>query len=236
MTLTTIRPLTGLDDMDNLRSTAQAVWGSGADDMVSSDYLMALSHCGGYIAGAYSPDGLMIGCSFGMLARHRGDWCLHSHITGVLPGIQNMGIGTLIKQHQREWAIDNDLSAITWTFDPLVRRNAWFNIAHLGAEAVEFHENFYGPLNDDINGDDETDRLLARWDIRPSRRQPAPNALSLLIPTPPDIVTLRTTDPEGARQWRRTMREQLSGALITHEICSFTSDGSYVLSRKISDD
>ena len=117
-----------------------------------------------------------------------------------------------------------------------MRRNAWFNIAHLGAEAVEFHENFYGPLNDDINGDDETDRLLARWDIRPSRRQPAPNALSLLIPTPPDIVTLRTTDPEGARQWRRTMREQLSGALITHEICSFTSDGSYVLSRKISDD
>lgn len=178
----------------------------------------------------------MIGCSFGMLARHRGDWCLHSHITGVLPGMQNTGIGTLIKQHQREWAIDNDLSAITWTFDPLVRRNAWFNIAHLGAEAVEFHENFYGPLNDDINGDDETDRLLARWDIRPSRRQPAPNALSLLIPTPPDIVTLRTTDPEAARHWRRTMREQLSDALITHEICSFTSDGSYVLSRKISDD
>ena len=232
MTSTTIRPLTGLDDMDNLRSTAQAVWGSGADDMVSSDYLMALAHCGGYIAGAYSPDGLMIGCSFGMLARHRGDWCLHSHITGVLPGAQNMGIGTLIKQHQREWAIDNGLSAITWTFDPLVRRNAWFNIAHLGAEAVEFHENFYGPLNDDINGDDETDRLLARWDIRPSQRQPAPNALSILIPTPPDIVTLRTTDPEAARQWRRTMREQLSGALVTHEICSFTSDGSYVLSPK----
>ena len=143
-----------------------------------------------------------------------------------------MGIGTLIKQHQREWAIDNGLSAITWTFDPLVRRNAWFNIAHLGAEAVEFHENFYGPLNDDINGDDETDRLLARWDIRPSQRQPAPNALSLLIPTPPDIVTLRTTDPEAARQWRRTMREQLSGALVTHEMCSFTSDGSYVLSLK----
>lgn len=236
MTLTTIRPLTGLDDMDNLRSTAQSVWGANAANMVSSDYLMALSHCGGYIAGAYSPDGLMIGCSFGMLARHRGDWCLHSHITGVLPGMQNTGIGTLIKQHQREWAIDNDLSAITWTFDPLVRRNAWFNIAHLGAEAVEFHENFYGPLNDDINGDDETDRLLARWDIRPSRRQPAPNALSLLIPTPPDIVTLRTTDPEAARHWRRTMREQLSDALITHEICSFTSDGSYVLSRKISDD
>jgi len=232
MTSTTIRPLTGLDDMDNLRSTAQSVWGSGADDMVSSDYLMALAHCGGYIAGAYSPDGLMIGCSFGMLARHRGDWCLHSHITGVLPGMQNTGIGTLIKQHQREWAIDNGLSAITWTFDPLVRRNAWFNIAHLGAEAVEFHENFYGPLNDDINGDDETDRLLARWDVRPSQRQPAPNALSLLIPTPPDIVTLRTTDPEAARQWRRTMREQLSGALITHEICGFTSDGSYVLSPK----
>ena len=146
--------------------------------------------------------------------------------------MQNTGIGTLIKQHQREWAIDNGLSAITWTFDPLVRRNAWFNIAHLGAEAVEFHENFYGPLNDDINGDDETDRLLARWDIRPSQRQPAPNALSLLIPTPPDIVTLRTTDPEAARQWRRTMREQLSGALITHEICGFTSDGSYVLSPK----
>ena len=231
MTSTTIRPLAGLDDMDNLRSIAQAVWGSGADDMVSSDYLMALAHCGGYIAGAYSPDGSMIGCSFGMLARHRGDWCLHSHITGVLPGAQNMGIGTLIKQHQREWAIDNGLSAITWTFDPLVRRNAWFNIAHLGAEAVEFHENFYGPLNDDINGDDETDRLLARWDIGTDRvRRNEDDALFLA--TPEDIVQLRRSDQTSARAWRLNMREQLSRAFQTHEVTGFTKDGSYVLTPR----
>lgn len=230
-----IRVLHRLDEMHQLQACADLVWGSGTGNMVSADYLMALAHSGGYIAGAFhtetSGNEIMVACSFGMLAQHRGDWCLHSHITGVLPTLQNSGLGTAMKNHQKQWALDAGLTAITWTFDPLVRRNAWFNIERLGAHAVEFHINFYGPLNDDINGDDETDRLLARWDIRTERvRQDERDVI--VIETPEDIVQLRKSDQAAARAWRLNMREQLSRAFVTHEITGFRTDGSYVLTPR----
>ncbi|MEY3617512.1 MAG: hypothetical protein RL726_210, partial [Actinomycetota bacterium] len=141
-----VRELRGLDEMEALRRTAGAVWGGSASDMVSSDFLMALAHAGGYIAGAFDDD-RMVGCSFGMLAKHGQQWCLHSHITGIVPEMQNSGLGARLKLHQRDWARDKSLRAITWTFDPLVRRNGWFNLRRLGARAIEYHENFYGALN-----------------------------------------------------------------------------------------
>ena len=228
-----IRLASSLADMQLVRQTADRVWGLGTGDMVSADYLMALSHSGGYISGAFSADDdqTMVACSFGMLARHRDDWCLHSHITGVRPELQNSGLGTAMKNHQKQWALDAGLAAITWTFDPLVRRNAWFNIERLGANAVEFHINFYGPLNDEINGDDETDRLLARWNID-SPRARTTDSDAIFIETPEDIVQLRRTDPDAARAWRLKIRHELSKAFTTHEVTGFTSEGSYTLTPR----
>ena len=231
-----IRVLHHLNEMQQLQACTDLVWGPGTGNMVSADFLMALSHAGGYVSGAFTSTDAgeeMVACSFGMLAQHRGDWCLHSHITGVLPTLQNSGLGTAMKNHQKQWALDAGLAAITWTFDPLVRRNAWFNIERLGANAVEFHINFYGPLNDDINGDDETDRLLARWDIR-SERVRGNETDSIVLQTPGDIVQLRRSDQTSARAWRLNMREQLSRAFKTHEVTGFTKDGSYVLTPRNS--
>ena len=231
-----IRVLHHLDEMKQLQDCANQVWGPGTGDMVSADFLMALSHAGGYVSGAFTSTEsgeVMVACSFGMLAQHRGDWCLHSHITGVNPTLQNSGLGTAMKNHQKQWALDAGLTAITWTFDPLVRRNAWFNIERLGANAVEFHINFYGPLHDEINGDDETDRLLARWDIRTERVR-GNETDSIVLETPEDIVQLRRSDQASARAWRLNMREQLSRAFQTHEVTGFTKDGSYVLTPRNS--
>jgi len=33
---------------------------------------------------------------------------------------------------------------IAWTYDPLIRRNAYFNLVKLGARPVEYLRNFYG--------------------------------------------------------------------------------------------
>ena len=235
-TESSIRVLHRLDEMQQLRSTADRVWGSGTGEMVSADFLMALSHAGGYVAGAFVENAngseSMVACSFGVLARHRDDWCLHSHITGVVAELQNSGLGGRLKNHQKQWALDAGLTAITWTFDPLVRRNAWFNIERLGANAVEFHVDFYGPLDDEINGDDETDRLLARWDIRESSIRDVDPATTLSIETPADIVALRRADPVAARAWRLKMRQQLGAAFVSHEITGFTSSGSYLLTPK----
>src|SRR3712207_7442617 len=62
------------------------------------------------------------------------------------------------KLHQRAWAIARGVHEVAWTFDPLVARNAWFNLTKLGARATEYLPNFYGPMDDGINGADESDR------------------------------------------------------------------------------
>ena len=49
------------------------------------------------------------------------------------------------------WALERGLSEVTWTFDPLVRRNAWFNIEVLGGHITEYVPNFYGTMSDSIN-------------------------------------------------------------------------------------
>ena len=83
---------------------------------------------------------------------------MHSHITGVLPGLQSQGLGRLLKQHQREWALAREVGHITWTFDPLVARNAHFNLRVLGARVTEYLVDHYGPMDDGVNRGDETDR------------------------------------------------------------------------------
>jgi predicted GNAT superfamily acetyltransferase len=218
--------------------------------MVSPDFLMALAHTGGYVAGLFETSvtpidrsGIessrgMLGCSFGMLARFEDAYVLHSHITGVIDSAQHKGLGRRLKQHQRAWAMENGLAAITWTFDPLVRRNGWFNLHCLGATAEQFHVNFYGPLGDEINGSDETDRLLAHWDLSSEHVTRAthgalpahdPEPGDVLIATPANIVEIRRHDPQTAHKWRSTMRSQLVDAFETSHIVGMTNDGAYVL-------
>ena len=240
-----VRILHTRDEMVSLLQVADAVWGPPAGSMVSPDFLMALAHTGGYVAGLFDvshsqqPDHhQMVGCSFGMLGRFRDHLVLHTHITGVIHSLQHRGLGRTLKQHQRSWARDNDLSAITWTFDPLVRRNGWFNLHCLGATAEEYHIDFYGPLGDAINGADESDRLLAHWDISSTRAHRAaerplptsePQPGDVLVATPSDIVELRRSDPVLARQWRTTLREQLVDAFDSSHIVGMTHDGAYVV-------
>jgi len=51
------------------------------------------------------------------------------------------------------------------TFDPLLRRNAWFNLGRLGAVGTEYFVDFYGEVTDGVN-DPETDRLAVTWNLR----------------------------------------------------------------------
>src|SRR5437763_17197337 len=56
-----------------------------------------------------------------------------------------------------------------WTTDPLIRRNAYFNLAKLGAEAPQYLVDFYGEMRDAFNAGDESDRLLIRWRLDSER-------------------------------------------------------------------
>jgi predicted GNAT superfamily acetyltransferase len=74
-------------------------------------------------------------------------------------------VGFALKLHQRAWALRRGVSSISWTFDPLIRRNAYFNVAKLAAQPTEYLTNFYGDMRDGINRGDDTDRLLVRWEL-----------------------------------------------------------------------
>ena len=225
-----IRTIGDASEMASIVTVFQQVWGS-VTPIVGVELLCAISHAGGYVAGVFDSDNI-IGASFGFLARHSGEDALHSHVTGVLPGVQHSGIGRSIKNHQRDWAAARGIDWITWTFDPLVRRNAWFNIEVLGAHVAEYLVDFYGPMTDAINAHDESDRLLVAWrtDDRSSRPNPAGPTERFEVATPDDIVVLRRTDQPAAIDWRRTVRSRLAPMIAAGgTVTGFTRDGSYVV-------
>jgi predicted GNAT superfamily acetyltransferase len=90
-------------------------------------------------------------------------------MTGVDPSSQKTGVGFALKLHQRWWALNHGLERVEWTFDPLVRRNSYFNLVKLGAQIVDYHVNFYGDMADGINSGDESDRVVVSWDLASQR-------------------------------------------------------------------
>jgi predicted GNAT superfamily acetyltransferase len=164
---------------------------------VTAELLRALSHAGHYVAGAWAGERLAGAC-MGFLSvpggTHGGGRALHSHIAGVAPGTQRRGVGFALKLHQRAWALDHGLPLAVWTFDPLVARNAWFNLTKLGADASEYLPDFYGPMTDAINAGDASDRLLVAWRLD-ERKVAAACAGS---PAEPDPEALRAAGAQVA--------------------------------------
>src|SRR3954453_19934097 len=103
-----IRTVESPDDMAAIVTVFQQVWGTTVP-IVTVELLRAMAHSGGYVAAVYDTDRL-IGASFGFPARHHGAPALHSHVTGILPGLQHTGVGRSIKLHQRDWAAARDIA------------------------------------------------------------------------------------------------------------------------------
>jgi predicted GNAT superfamily acetyltransferase len=98
---------------------------------------------------------------------------LHSHILGVVANSQTAGIGFDLKQDQRRWCRERGVPVVEWTTDPLVRRNAYFNLTKLGARASRYLVNFYGTMSDGLNAGEESDRLLISWELDSPRAKAA---------------------------------------------------------------
>jgi predicted GNAT superfamily acetyltransferase len=137
------------------------VWGARSpDQLINVATMRALAHSGNYVVGAYR-DGRLLAASVAFF----GVGHLHSHITGVDRTGQSAGVGYALKQHQRAWALARGIPAVRWTYDPLVRRNAYFNLHKLGAAAREYLPDFYGAMDDGTNTGDTTDRLYVSWEL-----------------------------------------------------------------------
>jgi predicted GNAT superfamily acetyltransferase len=128
------------------------------------------------------------------------------------------GVGYAMKLWQRAICLENGIAEIRWTFDPLVRRNAYFNLVKLGARVVDYRPDFYGEMDDIVNAGDRSDRFEVSWlldsdDVAAALLgtpavQAGPEGLVVL---PEDYDTLRREDPATARRWRERVRAQLAG-------------------------
>jgi predicted GNAT superfamily acetyltransferase len=166
-----IRDVHDLDDIRAISELFDRVWGSKADDpLMATGMLRALTHAGNYTAAAFRDDA-MVGAVTGFLGQDDDGAYLHSHILGVSDRHRGGNVGFALKQHQRAWVLARGMRKVTWTFDPLVRRNAFFNMQKLGANAGEYLVRFYGTMHDEINAGDETDRLLIVWQLDQPRAE-----------------------------------------------------------------
>lgn len=200
-----IRPLDTVDAVHLASAVLAEVWGGDRGGM-PPNLLRALAHSGNYAVGLYEGE-RMVGASvafFGAPAERS----MHSHITGVLPDHQSQGLGRVLKRHQQEWALARDVGRITWTFDPLVARNAHFNLRVLGTRVTEYLVNHYGPMDDGVNRGDETDRIMVSWALAaPPVPTPGDEQVVASVEIPHDIETMRREAPADAAAWRRRVRE-----------------------------
>jgi predicted GNAT superfamily acetyltransferase len=248
----TVRQLTEHKELHAAQRLYESIWRSSTPP-VTAELMRALIKSGNYVAGAFDGEDLVGACA-GFCAPPSQS-TLHSHIAGVAPGMRGRNIGHALKLDQREWALARGIRAITWTFDPLVRRNAHFNLAKLGATATEYLPDLYGQMCDDINGGGASDRLLVTWDLTAA----APRVVSatgvvalgisadglpvrgtcagdtVLVAVPSDVETLRATNPAAATEWRHAVREVLGGLLAAGgRVTGFDRSGWYVVERNVS--
>lgn len=197
--------------------------------------IVAFAHAGNYVSAAYSRDdpAEMIGVTIGFFGQPLGT-VMHSHIAGVRHEHIGHGAGSAMKLHQRLWCLRLGITEMTWTFDPLIARNAYFNFQRLGVSMVEYLEDFYGQMRDGVNAGQASDRMMVSWPLDRPARVPAVSAdaafaclradesgapLVSEVPReaavvsldfPSDIENLRRHDPELATRWRLALRESLT--------------------------
>lgn len=160
-----ISELHELEDMRELERLFAAVWERPGEPPCSSDLMRALEHSGNYVVGAHDGSRLVGGLVGWLGGSPPSELHMHSHILGVVADSQVRGLGFELKQHQRRWCLERGIRVVEWTFDPLVRRNAHFNLTKLGARAHQYLVNFYGEMTDGLNAGEESDRFLIRWHL-----------------------------------------------------------------------
>ena len=228
-----VRELGNLQDQDFGRKIFDLTWAMDAGTEITPNLLQAMVHSGAYLSGAFI-ENKIVGAAFAFPATNNG-LHLHSHMTAVLDEYRDKGVGYALKVDQWNWAKKQKYSHLSWTFDPLVRRNAKLNIVKLGVDISSYYPNFYGAMPDALNAGDESDRLMVLWstDIdEPKAREliTHPKPGDILIEIPEDIVAIRSKNQSESIKWRRQVREQFLAAFEKNgKVIGFSANNEYVV-------
>jgi predicted GNAT superfamily acetyltransferase len=145
-----------------------AVWGYSDGDVVPRRMFLLADRIGGQVLGAFDGE-KVAGFAMALPGYRDRQPYLHSHMLAVLPEYRNLGLGRRLKLAQRDDAIARGFELMEWTFDPLEIKNAYLNIARLGAICRRYQPDFYGPSTSPLQGGLPTDRLYAEWWLRSPR-------------------------------------------------------------------
>ena len=237
-----IRPLRTDAELRACVELQRLTWGADFGELVPPSILTVTQKIGGVAAGAFDERESMLGFVFGMAGVREGEIIHWSDMLAVRPEARDRGIGRRLKEFQRDAARAIGATAIYWSFDPLVARNAHLNFNRLGVRVAEYVEDMYGASTSELHRGLGTDRLVVAWPVTEGARNQAsgtavaPNAvppswplapvapadLTTLGATPPpvlrveipsDIMKLRDEDPNGAATWRATTRRAFQWAL-----------------------
>lgn len=203
-----VRELQTVEEARAVETLFVEVWTLPELMALPRELIRSLQAYGGQVLGAWAGADL-VGASVGFAGFLDGELHLHSHMTGVSEGHSGAGVGLALKQAQRRWCLERGIEMVSWTYDPLISRNAHFNHRKLGAVATRFLANFYGDMYDRFNLGETSDRLEVRWRLlegRPRRRR------KRLIELPDDYHALRSADPQGARAVKARVIEELKAA------------------------
>ena len=240
-----IRTLVGVAEQEYAREIFDEVWPTDEGTQITANLLQAMVHNGTYVSGVFV-EGQIVGAAFAFPSvdeeRHLH---LHSHMAAVKENFRDRSIGSTLKWHQRAWALEHGYGVITWTFDPLVRRNARLNLVKLGVQVFDYFPDFYGDLPDALNVGDPTDRAIARWDLlsdqalaaarfrnleklpdeipvalsnvegQPIHHEVDSEASHVLCYIPSDIIEIRSESNAVALEWRLALRAELHPRLLS---------------------
>ncbi len=226
----TIRHLETLPEYRAAVEIQKETWGRDFADAVPLSILKVAQRVGGITAGAFTPEGRMVGCVFGLTGLRNGEAVHWSDILAVTPDMRGTGLGKRLKWFQRAELLKMGVRTMFWTFDPLQALNANLNINTLGALPVEYVENMYGETGSDLHAGLGTDRFVAQWDLASepveARAQGKPVAphrapadapivntrLEAGVPVPfsgalPDAKTVLVEIPASINETKRVSRE-----------------------------
>jgi predicted GNAT superfamily acetyltransferase len=174
-----LRPLRSREDYDACVELQKLTWGRDFE-VVSAGFIKISQKVGAVAAGAFAPDGRMLGFVYGLTGVNAGGLTgvqgepprvVHwSHLLAVDPEARDLRLGTRLKLYQRELLLPLGVEVVHWTYDPLEARNAHLNLNHLGAEPEEYVEEMYADeMGSELARGIGTDRFIVAWRIAGDR-------------------------------------------------------------------
>jgi predicted GNAT superfamily acetyltransferase len=165
-----VRDLESFDDLTKAQILEKEVWELSDLDVTPMTLAIAIREAGSLWLGAFDGNKL-VGFAFGFLGIEHGEVIVHSHVLGVLPAYRDSDLGYKLKLAQRERALAWRLRLMTWTFDPLLSKNAHLNFNKLGVVSDSYKIDFYGPETSSSLHQNGTDRLWVKWPMTSRRVQ-----------------------------------------------------------------